>query len=175
MKSRKTIVFIFLIIICFLVCYMGCSNTGVSTQKLDPESLARQEAIYPAIKSIMEKHGISDFEYYYPDDVICAQFEKLTSREKWQLMKDLSEMRIKYPNSDTYSSPLDMPNIYIKRGDTSYYYYISEITYSSARIALSMTGGDPNQATYPGVYYHEETKKGAWREPSLVYREEDKK
>lgn len=169
MKSRRIIVDVLLFAICLLAFCVGCSKT----QKLDPEALARKEEAYPAIKSIMEKYGISDFEYLYPKDFVCAQFEQLTSREKWQLIKDLSEVKIKYTSSDTYPSAINQPNLYIKKGDTSFYYYISKSSYSTAREALSFAGEDPSQALYPGVYYREETKKGDLLNTTLVYREEN--
>lgn len=169
MKIRRTIVAVFLSVICLFAFCIGCSKT----QKLDPEALARKEAAYPAIKSIMEKYGISDFDYLYPKDFVCAQFEQLTSKDKWQLMKDLSEVKIKYTSSDTYPSAINQPNLYIKKGDTSFYYYISKSSYSTAREALSFAGEDPSQALYPGVYYREETKKGDLLNTTLVYREEN--
>ena len=135
---------------------------------------AEPELANQSVKDVLAKYRLTEFIYSFEkSSFICSDFEKLSSRDKWKLMKELTELRVYNPISDSSFSPINMPDFYVHEGDTCYYYYVSWIDYSSARFALAMTGQDPDQALYPGVYYREESKDGKLLNTTLIYREED--
>lgn len=134
---------------------------------------AEPELAYQAVKDVLAKYRLTEFVYSFEmSSFVCSDFEKLSSKDKWKLMKELTELWVYNPISDRNFQPIEMPDFYIHEGDTCWYYYVSWSTYSAARFALSMAGGNPNQALYPGVYYREETKDGKLLNTTLIYREE---